>query len=136
MPGGAAKELFDALMPSQNEVISFIRSTFRSVWSLELLLFLRNHRERAWPTSELVSALRASDVIVAQSVDSLVAAGLIATEQDGSSRYIPASPDLEALVEATQSYYAKSPDAVRRHIVLSAQGGLTAFADAFRLRKD
>jgi hypothetical protein len=123
-------------MPSQHDIQGFIRSTFRSVWSLEMLLFLRDHRERAWSPGELVTALRASDVIVAQSVEALVAAGLVATEKEGSARYLPASPDLDALVEGAKIHYAKSPDAVRRQIVLSSQSGLAAFADAFKLRRD
>ena len=133
---GAAKELHDLLVPSQNEIIGFIRSNFRSVWSLETLFFLRTHRERAWSTAELVSGLRASDAIVTQSLDALIAGGLVATEEDGCARYRPASVELDQLVEGTQTHYAKSPDAVRRQIILSAQGGLTAFADAFKLRRD
>jgi hypothetical protein len=123
-------------MPSQHDIQSFIRSTFRSVWSLEMLLFLRDHRERAWSAVELITALRASDVIVAQSMEALVAAGLIATEQGGSARYLPVSEDLDQLVEGAKIQYSKSPDAVRRQIVLSSQSGLTAFADAFKLRRD
>lgn len=84
----------------------------------------------------MVAALRGSDSIVAQSVESLVAAGLVATEQEGHARYLPASPDLDRRVAEVEAFYAKSPDAVRRLIVLSANDGLTAFADAFRLRKD
>lgn len=83
-----------------------------------------------------MSGLRASDSIVAQSVDSLVAAGLVATEEDGRARYLAASPDLDHRAGEAEAFYAKSPDAVRRLIVMSANGGLTAFADAFRLRKD
>lgn len=83
-----------------------------------------------------MSGLRASDSIVAQSVDSLVAAGLVATEEDGRARYLPVSPDLDQRAGDTEAFYAKSPDAVRRLIVMSANGGLAAFADAFRLRKD
>ena len=117
------------------EVQNFVRSTFRSVWSLELLLFLRNNADRAWTREELVARLRASESIVAQSVDTLVAAGLVVTEED-AARYLPASPDLDRKAAEVESFYAKSPDAVRRAIVMSATGGLTAFADAFRLRKD
>lgn len=121
---------------SQSDVSSFIRNNFRSVWSLELLLFLRKNGERSWTRAEMVTGLRASDVIVSQSVDQLVAAGLILDEGDGAARYRPAAPDLAKLVEAAEAYYARSPDAVRRLIVMSAQGGLAAFADSFRLRKD
>jgi hypothetical protein len=123
-------------MPSKQEVTSFIRATFRSVWSLELLLFLKAHDGRSWSRYDLVTALRGSDVIVSQSVDSLVAAGLVSTDQEGSARYSPVSDDLRRLVEGTERMYAKSPDAVRRMIIASANEGLTAFADAFRLRKE
>jgi hypothetical protein len=123
-------------MPSRNEVASFIRATFRSVWSLELLCFLRQHRGRSLGHAEMVAGLRGSDLVVTQSVESLAAAGLILTEADGSARYAPASADLDRLVGQTESLYARSPDAVRRMIVAAANPGITAFADAFRLRKD
>lgn len=127
--------MFEARALAQ-EVHSFIRSTFRSVWSLELLIFLRNNGDRSWTREELVSALRASESIVAQSVESLVAAGLVATEEGEKARYLPVSPDLDRRVAETEAFYAKRPDAVRRMIVMSASDGLAAFADAFRLRKD
>ena len=123
-------------MPSRQEVTSFIRATFRSVWSLELLLFLKNHGDRSLSRFEMVAGLRGSDIVVSQSVDALVAAGLVATDTEDAARYSPASPDLRRLVEGAERMYAKSPDAVRRMIISSANGGLTAFADAFRLRKE
>ena len=42
----------------------------------------------------------------------------------------------EELIDAAIQLYAKSPDKVRRLIISAASPGLTAFADAFRLRKD
>jgi hypothetical protein len=123
-------------MPSKDEVASFIRTAFRSVWALELVGFLRQHRDRALSHAEMVAGLRGSDLVVTQSVDALAAAGLIVTEADGSARYAPAAPHLDALVEEAGSLYASSPDAVRRMIVAAANPGLAAFADAFRLRKD
>ena len=123
-------------MQSRQEVLSFIRATFRSVWSLELLLFLKQHPERAWAQQELVSALRGSDALVSQSIDALVAAGLLTIRAEGTSHYGPASDDIRRLADGTEELYAKSPDAVRRTIISSANGGLTAFADAFKLKKD
>lgn len=123
-------------MPSQQDVSSFIRATFRSVWALELLCFLRQERDRSLSHEEMVAGLRGSDLVVLQSVDSLTAAGLVLAEADGSARYRPASDDLDVLVEAAAALYAKSPDAVRRTIVAAANPAITAFADAFRLRKD
>ena len=123
-------------MPSKQDVSNFIRSTFRSVWSLELLLYLKQNRQRSWSQREMVAGLRGSELVVSQGVDALVVAGLVLVEEDGSARYAPVSSDLEKLVDRTETLYAKSPDAVRRLIVASANAGLTAFADAFKLRKD
>lgn len=123
-------------MPSKQEVSSFIRASFRSVWALELLCFVRQNRERVLSHQEMVAGLRGSDLVVEQSVESLSAAGLVLIEADGSVRYCPATPELDALVQRTEALYAKSPDAVRRMIVAAANPGITAFADAFKLRRD
>jgi hypothetical protein len=123
-------------MPTRQDVASFIRATFRSVWALELLCFLRQNRDRSLSHSEMVAGLRGSDLVVTQSVESLAAAGLLLAEADGSARYGPASGELDRLVAQAEALYAKSPDAVRRMIVAAANPGITAFADAFRLRKD
>jgi hypothetical protein len=120
-------------MTSQDEISAFIASSFRSVWSLELLLLLKSE-PRQWPLDELIKTLRASDLVVTQAVESLVVAGL-ATVDDKGAAYAPASKNVADLVEKTEYLYASRPDSVRRTIVSSAASGVTAFADAFRLRK-
>jgi hypothetical protein len=84
----------------------------------------------------MVVALRASDLVVTQSVNALGAAGLVLVEADGSARYAPANAELAVLAEGAIALYATSPDAVRRMIVAAANPSISAFADAFRLRKD
>ena len=123
-------------MPESAETIGFIRGCFRSVWSLELLLLLKSDPDREWAADELVGHLRSSEVIVRQSIESLVACGLLVIQENGAVRFLPASADLERLVVNSERLYGKKPDAVRRLIVLSSNDQLTAFADAFRLRKD
>ena len=123
-------------MPSKQEVASFIRATFRSVWALELLCFLRQNRDRSLAHLEMVSGLRGSDLVVTQSVDALTAAGLVLSDAEGLARYAPASEELDRLVGEVEALYSTSPDAVRRMIVSAANSGITAFADSFRLRKD
>lgn len=122
-------------MASGHEVSRFIRSTFRSVWSLEVLLLLKRDPRR-WRTSEIVSTLRASDLVVAQSLEGLAAAGLVLADGPGEACYRPVSEEAAALADAAETLYRQSPDAVRRMIVSTSAGGLAAFADAFRLRKD
>lgn len=123
-------------MTDERELTSFIRSTFRSVWTLELMLYLKEHKDRAWSRADLVGGLRASDSIVATGLDCLLAAGLIIVEDDGKVCYRPASADMEALADGAEKLYAQRPDAMRRLIVDPGADGVTAFADAFRLRRD
>ena len=123
-------------MPTKQEVASFIRATFRSVWALELLCFLRQNRGRSHAHDEMVAGLRGSDLVVMQSVEALTAAGLVLVDEDGSARYSPASEELDVLVARSEALYGTSPDAVRRMIVSAANPGITAFADSFKLRKD
>ena len=119
---------------SDQDLRQFITSSFRSVWALELLLLLKRER-RPWRQDELVTTMRASDLVISKALASLLAAGLASQDEDGVL-YMPVSADVAKLVERTESLYAARPDAVRRAIVSASVGGLTAFADAFRLRKD
>ncbi|WP_166037425.1 TrmB family transcriptional regulator [Sphingosinicella sp. YJ22] len=123
-------------MASDQEVESFIRATFRSTWSLETLLLLRRDSERWWTRGDIVASLRASDLVVSNSLERLCVAGLVMVEEGGTARYQPVDPALDDLVEGTEQLYARSPDAVRRMIVAATNPGITAFADSFRLKKD
>jgi hypothetical protein len=124
------------LPPTDQQIAGFITSSFRSVWTLELLLHLARAEERSWTADELVGALRASGSIVAQGLEALLAAGLIVVDEAAGARYRPASAELAALAEGAARLYAQRPDAVRRLIVGASESGLAAFADAFRLRRD
>ena len=119
-------------MTSREELADFIRSSFRSVWSQELLLLIKRE-DRPWTIAEIVAALRASELVVTKCIESLTAAGLVAPESHQEIRFLPASRDLRKLVDETEALYAKQPDAVRRLIIASPSGfSLTDFANAFR----
>ena len=119
-----------------DEVHAFIVASFRSVWTLEVLRHPRAEPERAFTKPALVESLRASALVVDQSLAALLAAGLVVADREGAAKYAPASQRLGALAEAAEQLYAKSPDAVRRLIVAAANPGITAFADAFKLKGD
>ena len=121
-------------MTSQEDVATFIASSFRSVWALEVLCHLRLSPERELSPEELVTTLRASELVVRQSLGELTAAGLALVAEDGRAKYAPATAELDRLAVAAAARYATAPDAVRRIIVKAANPGLTAFADAFRLK--
>lgn len=119
-------------MPADQELISFIRSTFASVWSLELALLLRKEPDTVWSHDRMVTALRASNLVVMQSVTTLHAAGVLMIEEHGA-RYAPISEDLDHLIGKTESLYLVRPDRVRRIIISQRTGSLASFADAFKL---
>src|SRR5688572_13469114 len=122
-------------MPAGPELNAFIRTHFRSVWTLELALYLKQNCSASCPVEALVDALRASNSIVTKGIDSLTISGLVVTELDGKIRYSPNSEVLEDSMEKIQSLYAERPDAIRRLIVSYSSTGLTAFANSFRLRR-
>ena len=119
-------------MVSSDELATFIASSFRSVWALELLLLLKREG-RNCSTAELVASLRASPSVVEKALESLTAAGLAGGDGDAFA-YMPVSPDVASLVEETEQLYRSRPDRVRRLIIASSSKGLAAFSDAFRLK--
>ena len=121
-------------MTSNDDLTRFIVSSFPSVWTLEILLLLKRDR-RPWTRADLIGTLRASDLVVSQALESLLAGGL-ASESDRGAEYLPISDAVADCVDKVEELYAMKPDKVRRMIVTSSASGITAFADAFRLRKD
>jgi hypothetical protein len=122
-------------MPSRQETSAFIRSAFRSVWSLELMCVLRRAPDRSWSQAELVAAMRSSDLVVQQSVDLLFTAGLVVVDSAECVRYQPANEATERLAAAAEALYVQRPDAVRRMIVAPTSSA-SLFANAFRLRRE
>ncbi len=122
-------------MPSQFEIETSIGSSFRSIWSLDLVQFLYANPGESYSTEQLIAALRASESVVSQSIASLVAVGLVLLDKDKVRIHI-ADDKARGLIEGAIELYGKSPDKVRRLIISAAAPGITAFADAFRLRRD
>lgn len=120
----------------KQEVKNFIRATYRSVWAIELLCILAEEPVRDWAPEELLATLRASALIVSQSTDALLAAGLIILNPDGSVRFQPVSKAAEDNARESLDLYESSPNAVRRLIVSAVNGGANAFAEAFKLRNE
>jgi hypothetical protein len=119
---------------SDEEVLRFIAASFPSVWALELLLALKSDR-RLWTHEQLIAALRASDLVVSRAIDALVAAGLASVDEEGAC-YLPVNVDVDACIDRVEQLYRSRPNRIRRVIVSATSSSATAFADAFRLRRD
>lgn len=123
-------------MPDEKEIESLIGSSFRSVWAMEVLRFLVENPEASFSPEALVAALQVSSVVVHQSLESLSAAGLTMIDEHGAVTFSAASDEELHLVRSAVDYYAKRPNRVRRLIVANRFPGVSAFADAFKLRGD
>lgn len=123
-------------MADQDQLESFVGNSFRSVWALEVLQYLVTNPAAKFTADELITALRISDAVVSQSVENLSAAGLAVVDGKGRVALHEGNPEQARLLGAAIEFYQKSPDKVRRLIVAQASPGVTAFADAFKLRKD
>jgi hypothetical protein len=121
--------------PQDLSFVEMVESCLDSVWSLELLLLLHSQPDRRWTTSELVSELRSSELVVAQSVRCLLGGGLLLDEGDDIVRFAAVSPDLSDFVAKLDHEYRTRPNQVRRMIVGRSNVKLTTFSDAFVLRK-
>jgi len=114
---------------------AFIRASIKSIWGLELLLFLRAHAERSWNVPEMVRELRASDPVVRGSLRFLVEVGAVAEDVGGTVRFAPSSPGVDGAVREIAETYATHPLAVTNEIY-SPDSKIQHFADAFRLKKE
>jgi hypothetical protein len=120
--------------PIPDSVASLIRTCVTSVWTLELLLFLKQHETTVWSVDQLVRELRGSRPLVVDLALALHRSGLV--EQVGESyRYQPRSDDLRSLVEQLERLSVERPLAVRSAILAAPHDKVQVFADAFRIKK-
>lgn len=120
---------------TQDDLTNFIRSSIRSVWAIELLIFLQKNKNRAWPLDDLIKELRSSRAAISEAAGGLMIAGLI-TKTDGRLQYTPANPELDQLAHALQRAYAERPATTVQIIVEAREDTLRKFADAFKFKKD
>lgn len=123
-------------MSTDRDLEDFISDTFVSVWTLELLSLLLDSPGAGFSHEELVERLRASDAVVSQGVSALVTAGLAVIDDKQSIEFRPTNDEVEDCARRSVDFYRKFPGRTRRLIISRSAPGLTAFADAFRLRKE
>jgi predicted transcriptional regulator len=121
-------------MLPEDVLLHFAASSITSVWALELLLLMKK-APRAWRIDELIAQLRGSEAAIAEALQRLQSAGLVA-EAEGGHRYSPASPDKENFANDLEELYRVKPVAVVSAIAKAPNVKLQILSDAFRLKKD
>lgn len=119
---------------SEEDLAKFISASIPSVWALESLLLLKRAAPQTRRKEEIVAELRSSDLAIAQGMNRLEKAGLIAREGEQYC-YRPASPMLAALGDEIERMYALKPMRVMQIILSAKHDSLQVFADSFRLKE-
>ena len=114
------------------DLLSFIQGSIRSVWALEVLLLMRRTSDRTWNAADLALELRANERLVGDQLTSLQTAGLLAC--DAECRYAPAGPALDALCGRLETAYRERSGQVIKAIMAGPNDKLQIFANAFRIR--
>jgi hypothetical protein len=116
----------------------FIETHISSVAQLEALLLLRNQADKTWTAEEAAKALYTASDVVASQLSELHQRGLLALLQapGPAFRYMPASAELEQLVNRLAEIYKERSVAVITLIYSQPVDKVRTFADAFRLRKE
>jgi hypothetical protein len=114
------------------DVVRFVLTDLRTVWTLELLLLMRAAPEKIWTAAALTRELRASLPMVEDILRRLEILRLIGREAEGWA-YRPATSDLDGLCVRTDRAYRQKPFAMIS-LIGRAESVLRDLANAFRLR--
>ena len=120
---------------SEEMLLSFVRSSIRSAWTLELLFLLRRDPERSWTIDDLVRELRGSVALVTESLHALSNLGLVRRSETEAYLYGASSSQLDELISALMELYSHKPITILRTIFTSPSDRIRSFSDAFLLRK-
>ena len=123
-------------MPSDQKIEQFIGDSFSSIWDLELLAIVIEAGTQSMSAAELEQQMRGSQLVVEQGMQSLSAAGLVSLEGEDQIRFSPVNETVAQSAREAVDFYRRFPGRVRRMMINRQAPGLSAFANAFRLRKD
>jgi len=117
-----------------------IAGHIESVAQLEMMLLLRESRERLWTASDVARELRTSEELAEASLGRLSRSGLVEVEIDAGGspcfRCAPSARGAAAAVEELAAAYATHKSAVVTLIFSGPEDSIQDFAGAFRLRGD
>jgi hypothetical protein len=118
-----------------DDVRRLIADSIDSIPELEAILLLRECRPRTWTAAQAGERLYVSKTVAVHVLGILQQRGVFAGNGE-SFRYAPASPELEATIDALAITYSRHLVAVTRLVHAKPSPGVRHFAEAFRFRKE
>jgi DNA-binding IclR family transcriptional regulator len=117
-------------------ISTFLRTTIKSVWALDLLVLMKSAPGRGWTVSNLNDRLRATTSLVEEILAAFTRQGLVVADAGGTYRYAPANAEIEGLADELGRLYTERPLTIIKEIVSAPNEKIHSFVDAFRLKKD
>jgi hypothetical protein len=120
-----------------DHVRRFVAANIDSVGMLEILLLVRDHRDRGWTAADVARELRSSNEAATDRLAGLRARGLLSDDagETRSFQYAPLRPDLEKAVDDLASCYATRRVGVISLIYSKPSDRVFTVGDAFRIRR-
>lgn len=120
------------------EVKTFISANIKSVADLEVVLLLRENRNRCWTAKAVGERLATNRDMAALQLNKMRDRLLLVSTNEAVEecyQFQPV-PHLEAVVEELATLYRERPVRVIAEIYTEPVDNVRTFADSFRLRKD
>lgn len=121
-------------------VRALVSERIESVAELEILLLLRERRERMWDAHDVAKELRTSAELAEAMLGRLSRSGLAAVEVDAEGRpcfrFAPVSPALQRASDEAAAAYSTHKTALIALIFSGPTDSIRGFADAFRVRSE
>ena len=117
-----------------DDVAELIAGHIDSVEKLEILLFLRGGRDRAWTPDQVSRELRRNAASTARCMAQLEKGGLLERTRAGECLFAP-DPGLETRVDRLAASYAARRVSVVQLIVSNPMDSVATFSDPSRFRR-
>ena len=120
------------------ELEQFIAQHIESLAQLEMLILMRQDRERNWDCAEMSRQLYITGDMCGGLVGDLERRGFVrrAPGSENAYQYHPATPEIDRLMTALAAIYQERRVAVITQIYSRPMKKVQTFADAFRLRRE
>lgn len=131
--------MVDAQLP--DEIKAFVLEHVDSVEQLEVLLLLRERRDRSWTASDVSREIRSATESAANRLKSLLAKKLLVQDPDSALadelayRFQPPSEKIDFLVGRLAETYRTRRFTVMNVIFSKPAEAIRTFADAFKIKK-
>lgn len=114
----------------------FLTELIDSVSHLEVLLMLYNNKNREFTAENVSREMRSNSHSASNQLLQLKHKGLLATTDEKSYKYWPATPELDEKVKSLAALYNEMPVAIVTCIYEKPTDRLKGFSDAFKFKKD